>query len=288
MAGITGDRVRRRPLKGRLISMRLAQLLVLTACLAMAQQGEAPEDAYAPRYVENCSWGPGERLVFSVEYGIIKAGTATLSVTGPEDYEGLLAYRITAEARSNPAFSTFFRVRDVNEAMLDAVQFHTLKFHKSLEEGDYTHEEDVFFDQEAGIAFYPEEQDSTKRTVEILPHALDVLSCFYYARTLAFEPGDVFYIDSHVDNENYPLMVTVERRERLRVPAGEFDCILLRPEVIGEGIFDQQGELYVWVTDDAAHMPVLLRSAIVIGEITCLLEEYTPGTPLEIENPFAD
>ncbi len=271
------------------LTMKHAAILIPALCIAaFALDGDESGDCYAPRFVENSSWGPGERLVFSVEYGIIKAGSATLSVTGPEDYEGLLAYRISAEARSNPAFSAFFRVRDLNEALLDAVQFHTLKFHKDLEEGDYAHTEDVFFNQEAGYAFYPEESDSTKRTVKILPHALDVLSSFYYARTLTFDVGDVFYIDSHVDNENYPLMVTVERRERLRVPAGEFDCILLRPEVIGEGIFDQQGELFIWVTDDEVHMPVLLRSAIVIGEITCLLEEYTLGTPLDIENPFTD
>jgi len=271
-------------------TMKLAVILLSAICLPLLQASETTEEEneYSPRFVENCSWGPGERLVFSVEYGILKAGTATLSITGPEMYEGLLAYRISAEARSNPVFGTFFRVNDLNEALLDAVQFHTLKFHKSLEEGDYSHSEDVFFNQEAGYAFYPEESDSTKRTVEILPHALDVLSCFYYARTLSFDVGDVFYIDSHVDNENYPLRITVDRRERLRVPAGEFDCILLRPEVMGEGLFDQQGELFVWVTDDEVHMPVLLRSAIVIGEITCLLEDYTLGTPLEIENPFAD
>jgi hypothetical protein len=269
--------------------MRLAPLPMLAFCLAaLAQNPGEPADPYAPRFVENHAWGPGERLVFSVEYGIIKAGTATLSVTGPEDYEGLMAYRITAEARSNPAFSAFFRVRDLNESLLDAVQFHTLLFHKSLEEGEYTHSESVIFDQEAGYAYYPDETDSTKMCSEILPHALDVLSCFYYARTMDFRIGDVFYIESHVDNENYPLRVTVDRRERIRVPAGEFECLLLRPEVVGEGIFDQQGELYVWVTDDEVHMPVLLRSAIVIGEITCLLEDYTPGTPLDIENPFAD
>lgn len=91
------------------------------------------------RYVENGAFGPGERLVFSIEYGIVKAGTGTLSVTGPEQYEGLMAYRITANARSNPSFSAFFRVDDTNSALLDIVQFHTLLFSKELHEGNYHH-----------------------------------------------------------------------------------------------------------------------------------------------------
>ncbi|MBD3369498.1 DUF3108 domain-containing protein [Candidatus Fermentibacteria bacterium] len=246
-----------------------------------------PEE-YIPRYVENNAFGPGERLVFSVEYGIIKAGTATLEVTGPEDYEGALAYRISATARSNPAFSTFFEVNDVNEAVLDAVQFHTLRFFKSLQEGSYSHQEEVLFDQEAGIARYPDETDSSKMVSEIPPHALDVLSSLYYARTLPLEVGEVYELETHTDNENYSLKVTVHSRERIRVPAGSFECVMVQPELRSEGVFDQQGELYVWLTDDQRHMPVLMRSAIVIGEIACLLEEYTPGEPLDIENPFPD
>ncbi|MCP4648329.1 MAG: DUF3108 domain-containing protein, partial [bacterium] len=48
----------------------------------------------------------------------------------------------------------------------------------------------------------------------------------------------------------------------------------------------QQGEIYIWVTDDERHMPVLMSASIIIGEITCMLEDYTLGTPLEVENPF--
>ena len=273
----------------------------MAVCLLLglqAQPGEIPEDEahagdsltagdpYAPRFVENTAFGPGERLVFSVEYGIVKAGTATLSVTGPEEYEGLQAYRIVATARSNPAFSSFFRVEDRNEALLDMVQLHTLRFHKHLEEGSYSFEETVYYDQETGCATYPDEPDPEKAEVEIPAHALDVLSSLYYARTLPLEVGEVYYLDCHADNDNYPLKVTVLERETIRVPAGEFDCLVVQPELNSPGIFEHQGELYVWLTDDESHMPVLMRSAIVIGEIATLLQEYTPGTVLEVENPF--
>ena len=66
--------------------------MTMALLLAVALAGDG---GYSPRYVENDAFGPGERLVFSVEYGILKAGTATLSVTGPEEYEGLMAWRIS-------------------------------------------------------------------------------------------------------------------------------------------------------------------------------------------------
>ena len=242
---------------------------------------------YQSRYVENTAWGPGERLVFSVEYGIIKAGTASLSVTGPVDHDGLLAYTLTAEASSNPAFSSFFEVRDVNESLLDIVQLHSLTYMKSLQEGDYSNTEEMYFDQEEGYACYPDEVDPELARIPIPPHALDVLGAFYYARTRDLTPGNNFFIDVHVDNDNYPMEVEVLERGSIRTRAGTFDCIQLHPVLRGEGLFNQQGEIFIWVTDDERHMPVLMSASIVIGEITCMLQDYTAGTPLEVENPFA-
>ncbi len=262
-----------------------AVFIVMSLLLTDSLETVDSFEEYLPRYVENNAFGPGERLEFSVEYGILKAGTAVLAVTGPEQYESLMAFRVTATARSNPAFSTFFEVNDVNEALLDIVQFHTLKFSKDLHEGDFQYREEVFFDQDAGMVYYPEETDSSLMQMDIPPHALDVLSCLYFARTLPLEVGNTYYVDSHVDNDNYPLEIIVYERDRIRVPAGEFDCIMVQPALRSQGIFDQQGEIWVWLTDDERHMPVLMRSAIVIGEIVCVLEDYTPGTPIQVDNP---
>lgn len=261
-----------------------AMFLVLSLFLADSTD-VVSVDEYLPRYVENHAFGPGERLEFSVEYGIIKAGTAVLSIEGPEQYEGLMAYRISATAQSNPMFSTFFEVNDFNEALLDIVQFHTLRFFKDLHEGDFAYQEEVLFDQDAGMVYYPDETDSSLMAMEIPPHALDVLSCLYFARTLPLEVGNSYYIDSHIDNDNYPLKIVVHERDHIRVPAGEFDCIMVQPELRSQGLFDQQGEIWVWLTDDERHMPVLMRSAIVIGEIICVLEDYSTGIPIEVENP---
>ncbi len=241
---------------------------------------------YGRRFAVNRAWGPGERCVFSVQYGIVRAGTASLSVTGPEGMNGLLAYRITAEARSNPVFDKFFQVRDINESHLDIYQLHTLKYFKDLSEGSYARREETLFHQEEGFAEYPDETDPDKMEDPIPPHALDVLGAFYYVRTLSFGVGDRFSIDVHVDNDNYPLWVDVPEANTIRTPAGTFRCLLLKPELRGEGIFKQEGEIFVWVTDDERHMPVLLTATLPIGEISCLLESCTPGAVLDLENPF--
>ena len=58
--------------------------------------------------------------------------------------------------------------------------------------------------------------------------------------------------------------------ERVTTPAGDFDCLVIEPEV-EEGIFGKAGRLVVWVTDDALKMPVLVKSKVSIGSFVAEL-----------------
>ena len=52
------------------------------------------------------------------------------------------------------------------------------------------------------------------------PDFHDMLSAFYYVRTLALRPGQEFWLEGHADRKNYPLKVTVHGREQIETPAG--------------------------------------------------------------------
>jgi len=66
-------------------------------------------------------------------------------------------------------------------------------------------------------------------------------------------------------------------RERVKVPAGEFDCVAIEPMLNAGGIFKNKGRLVIWITDDARRMPVLMRSKVTIGSVSVLLVEARPG-----------
>ena len=75
--------------------------------------GGLPRDstirALLPEYV---GFGEGEKLVYSVQYGIVNAGEATLEVRNIAEINGRPCYHIVSDARSNDVFSVFFKVRD--------------------------------------------------------------------------------------------------------------------------------------------------------------------------------
>ena len=74
------------------------------------------------------------------------------------------------------------------------------------------------------------------------------------------------------------MVVKVLGREEIDVPAGRFDCLILEPLLTATGIFKHEGQIKVWVTDDRLHMPVLMKSKVLVGSIYAELEEFKLGT----------
>jgi hypothetical protein len=69
-------------------------------------------------------------------------------------------------------------------------------------------------------------------------------------------------------------VVKVLGKERVKVEAGTFDCMIVEPFLRYPGIFKQKGRVKVWVTDDRYHIPVLVKSKVAIGEVSAVLKEF--------------
>ena len=106
----------------------------------------------------------------------------------------------------------------------------------------------------------------------------DALSSFYYTRTQALPIGGSVIFDYHASRKSQPLEVRVLGRERVKTPAGTFDCVVIEPMLKAGGIFKNKGRLVIWLTDDERRMPVLMKSKVAIGSISVVLQEVKPGT----------
>ncbi len=215
-------------------------------------------------------FGVGERLKFEIKYGFISAGTATLGIPETVTERGYECYRIVSLAESNSFFSAFFTVRDVAESYLDTRELVPRRFEKRLREGNFRAHDIVLFDHDRHVALYPKRGD---RLVPISVGAQDILSSLYYVRMMDLTVGRSTFIDNHADRKNYPLEIKVLRKERVKVPVGRFDCLVVEPVMRGAGLFSHQGRLTVWLTDDAARIPVLMKSKIMVGSITAVLTD---------------
>ena len=240
-----------------------------------AETGEfGPPASLAPPSVrlalpDTLPFGPGELLKFSIDYGILNAGGATMEVAGQRRVAGRSCLDIRTEAKSNTFFSKFYKVWDRAQTFMDASSLLPVRYEKHQREGGYKRDVVVKFDRDDAFAQYENGDE-----ILMHPHAQDELSAFYYLRTLPLEVGHDVLIDSHTDRKNYPLRVIVHARENVEVPAGTFDCFVVEPVIREGGIFTAKGTLTIWITADERRIPVKMRTKIVVGAVTASLTEF--------------
>ena len=258
----------------------LPVLLASAAALVGADAGAAaPSSGAQAGAVASCrppapnkAFTEGEWFQFSVQYGAIKAGDALMQVEAVENVTGKPCYRLVSKAESNSFFSLFFKVRDRVESYMDVEDLVSRRFTKNTLEGKHRDNFTIDFDYATGRARY-----SSGADFEFPACSQDILSAFYYVRTVDLEVGRSVAVPCHADKKNYPLEVKVHKREKVKTPAGEFNCLVIEPVLKSSGLFRQKGKLTIWLTDDEYKIPVLMKSKIIVGSVAAILTDmYVP------------
>jgi hypothetical protein len=69
----------------------------------------------------------------------------------------------------------------------------------------------------------------------------------------------------------------VLRRERVKVPAGTFNAIVVQPVIKTKGIFSENGHAEIWLSDDARHIVLQLKSRLSFGSLNLYLKSFFPS-----------
>jgi hypothetical protein len=228
----------------------------------------------------------GEKLVFEIKYGFIKAGWATMEVKDTLYLRGEKVILIQTTAKSTKGFDPFFKVRDTVRTFVNFYKFQPVQFIKKLREGGYLYDLYVDYDRNNRIARVKtiryrknlrtiRKKDSLE--IPIPDEVYDVLASFYKIRTYTLAPDTVVYITNHDNKKIYDLKIEVLKREVVKTPAGKFRCLKIEPKLRGEAIFKQKGRLWIWVTDDEYKIPVKMSSKVVVGSIKTILKRIING-----------
>jgi hypothetical protein len=251
------------------MKMRRGRLARVLAAAVVVAGPSLAGDARAQRL----PFAPGEHAVYQVRQGPIPAGTATLSVTGREVVQGEQTLKTVLTLRGGNAF---FRVDDLYESWIDTDGLFSRRFHQRLREGRYRRDRTYHFNPERRT--FRRENDETGTLPTNQP--LDDLSFIYFARTLPLEVGATYTYPRYFKADGNPVVLQVLRRETIRVPAGEFRTIVVRPIIRTDGLFSKGGRAEVHFSDDAYRIPVLIRTAGIPlgGDLTMRLRSFRPGT----------
>jgi len=219
----------------------------------------------------------GEEFIYTINWGIIRAGSATLKVDSLVKCGDAECYKIETHTRTNSFFDKIYKVRDTIESLVETSLKRSRYYYKKQQEGKFRRNEELIFD-------YQKEEVNLKRngkiknTVKIQrdKDLLDPLSVLYYVRGMNLQIGDV--VEAYVTDGNdiYLLQIDVIKRERVKTWSGYFDCLKIEPKMQNmEGIFHKKhkAKIYIWLTNDKRKIPVKIQSEVFVGSFQILLKE---------------
>ena len=218
-------------------------------------------------------FGDKERLEYQVKYGFLGVGSAVLEVLGMDSVRGAPAVHATFSVKGG---IRVYRVNDSYESWFDPESYATLRAVQNIDEGSY--------DRQRDFEFFPDRKmlsENGKPETPTVADPLDEASFLFFLRSIPLEVGVTYEFARYFRPDKNPVHVVVVRKERVKVPAGEFNAIVVRPVIKTSGIFGEGGRAEVWFTDDSTRTLVQLKSSLKFGSLNLYLRNRRSGTRWE-------
>jgi hypothetical protein len=225
----------------------------------------------SPATAQRVPWATGEYLEYSLKVGAISAGSGRMQVLGRDTVRGRPTWHFRFDFSGGFLFA---RVNDAYDSWLDAETGHALRFDQNLLELGKRRRRiyEIFPDRKKFRLNSEEERES-------VADPLDDASFFYFIRTIPLEVGKSYDFNRYFDPRANPVTIRVLRREKVEVPAGKFDAIVIQPMIKTNGIFSEGGHAELWLSDDDRRILLQMKSKIpVAGSLNLYLRKFTlPG-----------
>lgn len=211
-----------------------------------------------------------QTLTFTVDWRVFTGGTAVFHL---EQQDGQL--KVSATADTVGAVNMLFPVVDRFQSSLDTKTGCSNGFSKQTQEGRRRIMSDLAFDYHAGKQTLVEKNlvKGTQKTLtaNVPACVTDSLSGIFYAASQRLTVGQDVGFPLADAMRTVTVTMKVEAREEIKTPAGTFQTIRVQPTA-EEGVVKNRGNIWIWYTDDARHMPVQMRARLFWGTITFHLQ----------------
>lgn len=262
-------------MKTRSIALALPFLglpvLAVQAQTPRVAANDEPAPAVAP-----VPFGVGERAEYKVSVGLFGGvGEGSMEVVTVDTIYGHPAYELRFDLKGGVLFA---KIDDTFRSWLDVSSLAARRFEQRQHEVNFRRYRIFDFLVEEGRWERLDKDESGELPTDL---PLDDVSFLYFARTLPLEVGETYTFHRYYKEDSNPVVLEVLRRERVTVPAGTFDTIVIRPIIKTKGLFGEGGEAEVYFSDDDRRILVQMRSRVpVLRHLNLELETYTPGVPL--------
>jgi hypothetical protein len=243
--------------------------LAAALCLVASASGSQPpaDDPVLPPVSR--PFTTGELLDYEVKFGFVPVGSGSMEVAGTDDVRGHPSTHVVFKIKGG---TFLYRVNDRMESWFDPQRFESRRFWQDISEGSYK--------RKRRFEIFPErqrfQQDEQEEEASVAA-PLDDASFLYFVRTIPLEVGKTYEFARYFQPESNPVRIRVLRRERVEVPAGKFDAVVIQPLIKSKGIFSEKGEALIWLTADSTRTMLQMRSRLSFGSLSLHLKRIRRG-----------
>lgn len=228
----------------------------------------------------------GEEVVHDVHYFKVSAGELSLKVEPFVEVNGRKSYSFATEIKSGRMFSTFYNVDDRAVTLMDYDLMIPRVFTLHVKESAQLKQARSYFDFDQLKATYWEKrvtekdgEEEKKLQWDILNYSQNVFSTIFYMRIFKWDIGKEYSFRVAHDQENLVFKGKALRKEKLKTEVGEFQTVVIKPEMMVKGIFKPVGDIFIWLSDDERKFVLRIESSIRIGTLVSEVVKLNPGKP---------
>ncbi len=218
----------------------------------------------------------GEMLHYRIHYGILNAGTATLT-TQMTNYQNTPHFYVKGYGRTTGAVRAFFKVEDIYESFINYKTGLPSFYVRNVKEGGYTQHLQSVFNHDNQTIILTDKEKNTSRIVSSVKNVQDMLSAFYYLRSLSPEElkiGSVKKLNVWIDDEMFPFQLRVVGSENIKTKFGTVNCLKIVPQVISGRVFKDKEGVTLWVSNDKNLIPISIKAELAVGSLKASIESY--------------
>jgi len=220
----------------------------------------------------------GEKIQYSIQYGFINGGTASLELT-EEVLDGKQVWHSKLLAKTTGLADAVYKVLDIYESYMDPMTELPVKSIRNIREGRYRKYNVVLFDHKSRADSSVLTSDLTG--IHIAPPAIhDILSCFYYFRDNILpvdsnlKKGEITTIITWFTDELYPIRLKYIGMEEVKTKAGHIMCHKFNPVTETGRLFKTEEDVSFWFSADKNFLPVKIRFDIFVGSFNVEMIKY--------------
>jgi len=219
----------------------------------------------------------GEWFKFRIHYGPFNASYATLEVKD-EVLDKKKVYHVVGRGKSTGLMHLFFKVDDDYESYIDRRSSLPYRFVRKIDEGGYTKDVQIDFDQKQNKAYVLDRKHNTNTTYTTENEVHDLISSFYFMRNelndMKLNEGDELNLNMFFDKENHNFKIKFLGREVIKTKFGKIATLKFRPYVMAGRVFKEKESLTFWVSADKNKMPVKIQADLAVGSLDADLEAF--------------